>query len=228
MLSEQTAEEIRSRITGYTHNVSYYDPNGIESLETHGTSEIVTTDVTGMAVTLTTTVNLLFGSKLMVPETGVIMNNEMNDFSIPNTSNAFGFIPSPANYVAPGKRPLSSISPTIVEHLSNSSFYLATGSAGGSRIITAVIQALWHVLDQNMTMLQAIAMPRLHDQLVPNQASFEYGYDNGTVAFMASRGHNVTFVPLGSTTMQGIRRLSNGTFEAASEPRQVNSGGYAI
>ena len=120
-----------------------------------------------MAISVTTTVNLLFGSQLVVPETGVIMNNEMNDFSIPNQSNAFGYAPSPANFVQPGKRPLSSISPTIVEYLKNGTLYFVIGSAGGSRIITATIQNLWHVLDQNETVKESLAEPRLHDQARP-------------------------------------------------------------
>ncbi|KAI7072916.1 gamma-glutamyltransferase, partial [Hortaea werneckii] len=169
MLNESTAAAIRAKISPmHTLNVSAYDPDGYESLETPGTSAVVTSDYSGMAVSLTTTVNLLFGSKIVVPETGVILNNEMNDFSIPGSSNAFGYIPSPVNYIRPGKRPLSSITPVIVEH-ANGSFYYAVASAGGSRIITAVLQNLWHVLDQNMTAPEALAAPRLHDQLVPNQ-----------------------------------------------------------
>lgn len=122
-----------------------------------------------MAISLTSTVNLLFGSQLLIPETGLIMNNEMNDFSVPGASNAFGYIPSPANYIRPGKRPLSSITPVIVEHLLNRSLYFAVGAAGGSRIITTTLQNLWHVLDQNMTSIQALKSPRFHDQLIPNQ-----------------------------------------------------------
>nr|POE82731.1 gamma-glutamyltransferase [Quercus suber] len=163
----------------------------------------------------------------MVPETGVQLNNEMNDFSVPGVSNAFGYVASPANYVAPGKRPLSSICPTIVEH-SSGEMYFAVSSAGGSRIITAVLQNLWHVLDQNMSAPNALAAPRLHDQLEPNVVSFEYAYNNETTAFMASRGHNVTWVAPGGSTAQSLRRLSNGTFEAAGEPRQRDSGGLAI
>ncbi|KIW30662.1 gamma-glutamyltransferase [Cladophialophora immunda] len=228
MLSEASARYIRSKISDLrTLNVSAYDPAGIESLETPGTSHIVTADASGMAVSLTTTINLLFGSQVLVPETGVIMNNEMNDFSIPGSSNAFGYVPSPANYVRPGKRPLSSISPTIVEY-GNGTLYYVTGAAGGSRIITATIQSLVHVLDQNMTAPQALAQPRLHDQLIPNQVSFEYAYNNETVAFMKSRGHNTTFIAPGQSSAQSIRRLPNGTFEAAGEPRQKNSAGLAI
>ena len=82
-----------------------------------------------------------------------------------------------------------------------------------------------------MTAPKALAQPRLHDQLIPNQVSFElppFGYNNETVAFMKSRGHNVTYIAPGQSTAQGIRRLPNGTFEAAGEPRQLDSGGFAI
>lgn len=228
MLSASTAADIRAKISyAHTLNVSAYDPSGFESLDTPGTSAVVVSDRSGMAISLTTTVNLYFGSHVMVPETGVIMNNEMNDFSIPGSSNAFGYLPSPNNYIKPGKRPLSSITPTIVEH-ADGTLYYAVGAAGGSRIITSTLQNLWHVLDQNMTAPEALAMPRFHDQLVPNEISFEWAYNNETVAFMASKGHNVTEMAPGSSSAQSLRRLENGTFEAAGEPRQENSGGYAI
>jgi len=229
LISPQTGADIRAKISDtQSFNVSYYDPSGIESLETPGTSAVMTADASGLAISLTTTVNLLFGSNLIVPETGVIMNNEMNDFSIPGSSNAFGYVPSPANYIVPGKRPLSSISPVIAEFANNQTLYFVIGAAGGSRIITANIQNLINVLDRNLTAPQALAQPRLHDQLIPNQASFEYAYDNQTTAFMSSLGHNITWVAPGQSTAQGIRRLPNGTFEAAGEPRQLNSGGFAI
>jgi gamma-glutamyltranspeptidase/glutathione hydrolase len=227
MLSPTTGADIRAKIGDYSHNVSYYDPSGIESLETPGTSHVVVADNSGMAISLTTTVNLLFGSHLMVPETGVIMNNEMNDFSIPGVNNAFGYRPSPANYVKPGKRPLSSISPTIVEY-PEGGLYFVVGSAGGSRITTATIQNLWHVIDQNMTSLEALSQARMHDQLIPDTAAFEWAYDNSTVEFMKERGHNVSWVAPGASTAQALRLLPNGTFEAAGEPRQLNSGGYAV
>ena len=156
------------------------------------------------------------------------MNNEMNDFSVPNQSNAFGYVPSPSNFIRPGKRPLSSISPTIVEYLSNGTLYYVIGSAGGSRIITATIQNLWHVLDQDATVEGALAEPRFHDQLEPNRISFEYSYNNQTVAYMKSLGHNVTFVAPGQSTAQGLRRQPNGAFEAGGEPRQYASGGFAV
>jgi gamma-glutamyltranspeptidase/glutathione hydrolase len=228
MIEAATAADLRGRISDlHTQNVTYYDPKNIEILDTPGTSTIVVADASGLAFSLTTTINLLFGSQIMIPETGVIMNNEMNDFSIPGVPNAFGFQPSEANFIRPGKRPLSSISNTIVDN-ADGSLYLVIGSAGGSRIITAVIQGLWHVLDQDMTTHDALAAPRMHDQLVPNTAMFEWAYDNATTAYMAARGHNVTWMAPGLSSAQALRLLSNGTFEAAGEPRQVASGGVAV
>ena len=136
-----------------------------DNMDRGGTSHIVAADASGMAISVTTTINTLFGSLVVVPETGVIMNNEMNDFSVPGQSNTFGYAPSPANFIRPGKRPLSSISATIVEHSANNSLYYVIGSAGGSRIITATIQNIWNVLDRGKTVPESLKEPRLHDQL---------------------------------------------------------------
>lgn len=110
----------------------------------------------------------------MVPETGLILNNEMDDFSTPNSTNAYGYVASPANFIKPGKRPLSSMAPVIVEYLANETLYLVIGGAGGSHIITAVAQVLWQILDLGKTPLEALATPRFHDQLIPNQVSIRF------------------------------------------------------
>jgi gamma-glutamyltranspeptidase / glutathione hydrolase len=149
----------------------------------------------------------------------------MDDFSTPGKRDGFGYFPCPSNYIAPRKRPMSSITPAIVEHASNNSLYLVVGAAGGSRILTTTLQQLWHVLDHNMTAKEALDERRLHDQLMPNKVEFEYEYDKATVAFMKDRGHNVTWVdPFGRSAAQSVRKLGDGSFEAASEPRQKNSG----
>lgn len=228
MLNETYAADIRSKISDkHVLNTSDYNPKNLSIPPSHGTSHIVTADASGLSISLTTTVNLFFGSQLMVPETGVIMNNEMNDFSLPHVSNAFGYVPSPNNFIRAGKRPLSSCTPVIVEN-ADGSFYMATGAAGGSRIITATIQALWHVLEHDMTMPEALAQPRMHDQLLPAQVVFEETFDNRTTDYMRRRGHNVTWTNQVLSSVQGIRRLENGTFEAAGEPRQKNSGGFSL
>lgn len=228
MISGETGKEIRSKISDITtYNISHYDPDGLESIETPGTSHIVAADKSGMAISVTTTINTLFGSCLMVPETGIILNNEMNDFSIPGSSNKYGYIPSEANFIRPGKRPLSSISPIIAE-TPDGRLQFAVGSAGGSRITTATIQLVVHLLDQQMSVPEALSQPRFHDQLVPAQITFEYPYNNSTVAYLKSLGNNVTWLAPGQSTAQALRVLPNGTFEAGGEPRQKNSGGLAI
>ncbi|KAF2266411.1 gamma-glutamyltranspeptidase-like protein [Lojkania enalia] len=226
-------EIVRQKINDTTtFNSTYYNPSGLEVLNTPGTSHIATADHTGLSISLTTTINLLWGSKLVVPETGIIMNNEMNDFSIPGSSNAFGYRPSPANYIRPGKRPLSSMSPVIIEHLNSSApasaFYVAIGAAGGSRIITSTVQNVINLLDRNMSMYNALNASRMHDQLFPEQTTFEYEYDNSTVLYMKELGHNVQWVAPGSSAAQGLRKFRDGAFEAAGEPRQKNSGGFVV
>jgi len=228
LISPAYINQVISKISDqYTLPVEAYDPNGFESIETPGTSHINTADAAGLTVSLTSTINLWLGSTLMVPETGIIMNNEMNDFSIPGASNAFGYIPSPANFIKPGKRPLSSMAPVIVEFLSNSTLYCAIGGAGGSHIITAVIQGLWNILDRRMNLYSALNIARFHDQLVPNELELDYRYNNQTAAFLEALGHNVTY-SIRSADLHAIRRLPNGTFEAVGEPNFAPAAGYAI
>ena len=133
-----------------------------------GTSHLVAADRWGAVVSLTSTVNTAFGARLMDSKSGVILNNEMNDFSIPGSTNFFGFEPSPNNFIRPGKRPQSSMSPVIVEGPGNQ-IALAVGGQGGSRIISAVTQVLWYVLDWKKNCSSALLQPRFHDQLQPNQ-----------------------------------------------------------
>lgn len=228
MISPELGAEVRSKISDTrVFNTSYYDPSGLESLETPGTAHMVAADRSGLAISLTSTINLLFGSQVMIPETGIIMNNEMNDFSIPGVSNAFGYIPSPANFIRPGKRPLSSMSPTIVETADGKPYFLI-GAAGGSRIITSTIQNIHNVVDYDLNVADALAVPRWHDQLTPNIINLEWTYDNSTAAYLRNIGHNVGWVRPRQSAAQGVRWLKNGTFEAAGEPRQVNSGGFAV
>ncbi|OTA96310.1 hypothetical protein M434DRAFT_392971 [Hypoxylon sp. CO27-5] len=236
MLDPENAESIRRRIRDdRTQPVENYDPKRVYAPEDHGTSHISTADGSGMAVSSTTTVNLLFGSLLMVPETGVVLNDEMNDFSIPGFRNEFGYAPSPANYVRAGKRPLSSITPVIVERPNadpNSSglalLAAVVGAAGGSRIISSTTQVVWHMLERGLSAEDAVAEPRFHDQLMPNVATFEYTFDNSTIASMKDKGHNITWVREGYSAVQAIRVHEDGVFEAAGETRQKSSAGLTL
>ncbi|KAL8806214.1 MAG: hypothetical protein Q9182_001489 [Xanthomendoza sp. 2 TL-2023] len=230
ILKPSYAASIRERIIDeHTQNVSAYDPSGFEILDDRGTSQISVIDASGMAVSFTTTINLYFGSHVMVPESGIILNDEMNDFSIPGTSNVFGYKASPANYIRPRKRPLSSLSPAIAESIQPASStrpaITVLGSAGGSRIITAVVQTALFTLLYNFTAYASVANARLHDQLLPNVATFELAFDNATIAAMQEKGHNIAWVPPGYSSAHIVRLLENGTFEAAAETRQNGSAG---
>ncbi|PVH80120.1 gamma-glutamyltranspeptidase [Cadophora sp. DSE1049] len=227
MVESKTAKQIREKISDdHTLPVQDYNPDGIENLPTPGTSHLATADCHGLVVAMTSTINTAFGSRLVIPESGLVMNNQMNDFSIPGESNVYGFIPSPHNYIRPGERPQSSICPVIVQHLKTGGLYFVAGAAGGSRIITSVIQTLWHVLDQGMNGADAVAAPRLHDQLEPNVIQFELSYDIKTTSFLVSRGHNATWIDYRASNVNVLRLLSSGKFEAESDPGLVNGGSY--
>jgi gamma-glutamyltranspeptidase / glutathione hydrolase len=227
MLSASGAAATKAHITDNTsHPVEHYLEHPYYTQESHGTSHIVVVDASGMAVSSTTTVNTLFGNLIMVPETGVILNNEMNDFSIPGKTNEFGYVPSPANFIRAGKRPLSSITPVIIEH-PNGTLYVAVGAAGGSRIISSTTQVVWRILEEGMGMATAMREPRFHDQLMPNTVAFEYTFNNQSTADMSERNHNVSWVREGVSAVQGVMVTADG-IEAVGEPRQKNSGGLSL
>ncbi|KAL8970968.1 MAG: hypothetical protein Q9197_003526 [Variospora fuerteventurae] len=229
ILDDSYGASIRSRILDErTQNVSAYDPNGFEIRDSHGTSQISAADASGLAISLTTTINLFFGSHVMVPESGIIMNNQMNDFSIPSHPNQFGYRPSPANYIAPRKRPLSSMAPLIAASKTNPDELAIFGAAGGSRIITAVAQIALNVLQRNRSTYAAVKQARLHDQLIPNVLSMELDFDNATVQAMRDKGHVVERVPPGHSSACVVRRRGDGAFEAVAEVRQRNSGGMVM
>lgn len=151
----------------------------------------------------------------------------MNDFSIPGVDNEFGFAPSEANFIRPFKRPLSSMSPLIAE-LPDGTFFATAGAGGGSRIISATAQTMWHVIEHNMTMSEAMTFRRVHDQLIPNTLTMEREFPDGNHvhAFLREKGHDVVSVWPGLSAVQGIMRNGDGSFEAVGEPRQNNSAGY--
>jgi len=143
-----------------------------------------------MAVSITSTVNTVFGSTVIDPVTGVILNNEMDDFSVPGTPNGFGLWPSPYNYPEPGKRPLSSTVPAIIEN-PDGSFYAAIGGSGGSRIFGSVLQVLLN-LDWGLDASKAVEFGRLHDQLYPLTVDADDVYPSEILDILRDLGHNIT------------------------------------
>ncbi|KAJ5991631.1 gamma-glutamyltranspeptidase [Penicillium canescens] len=228
MLSHDRTQSIFHGIDDrYTHlNVSVYNPDHKWTPESVGTSHMVSADKSGLTISLTTTVNLPFGSQIMDPITGIVMNSQMDDFSTPNTTNDKGYIANPNNFIKPGKRPLSSIAPIIITRPDGQVAYV-TGAAGGSHIPSTVLQSVMYALDQHRSPSGALAAPRLHHQLDPNVLEAPTSYNNETVKFLQDKEHVVERKDIESWA-QAIGRSEKGEFTAASEPFQHESNAFAI
>lgn len=184
--------------------------------EGSNTTHFSVVDGRGNAVSNTYTLNFSYGVGLVADGTGVLLNNELDDFTAaPGASNAFGLVGFEANLPGPGKRPLSSMSPTIV--LKDGRPVLVTGSPGGSRIISAVLQVIVNVLDYGMDVAHAVAAPRLHHQWLPDEVRVERGFADDTLAALRTKGHRV-IEPLGQTSANSIAVTPNGLL-GAPDPR---------
>jgi len=164
----------------------YYDYNA----EKGGTTHFSAIDRFGNAVACTQSVNTRFGSKLLAAKTGIVLNNEMDDFAIhPETGNTYGLIGNQANSLQPKKRPLSSMSPTII--LNGNSPELIVGAAGGPRIINATLQTILNVLDFKMPVKQAVDAARIHHQWIPDRLGVETRIDAEQKKALQQRGHQI-------------------------------------
>ncbi|KAJ1724542.1 hypothetical protein LPJ53_001188 [Coemansia erecta] len=218
-ISKQFASEIRANISDVqTFNVDHYDPE-YDILNNHGTTHLSVLDSDDMAVAITSTVNLEFGSRIMDPVTGIILNDEMDDFSTTNQTNGFGLRPSPNNKIVPGKRPLSSTAATIVEM--NGRVEMVVGGSGGSRILTSVLQVIVNVLDFRMRLDHAIDMPRLHHQLLPHQLSVDPLFPSCLTHELSTFGHAIAPLKHGSSVVQAVyRSTTDDTIFAVSDARK--------
>jgi len=184
--------------------------------EGSNTTHYSVVDSRGNAVSNTYTLNFPYGAGLVADGTGVLLNNELDDFTAaPGASNAFGLVGFEANLPGPGKRPLSSMSPTIV--LKDGKPVLVTGSPGGSRIISAVLQVVVDVFDYNMDVAAAVAAPRVHHQWMPDEVRVERGFSDEVLAELKAKGHKV-IEPLGQTSVNSIAVTPNGLL-GAPDPR---------
>jgi gamma-glutamyltranspeptidase / glutathione hydrolase len=166
-------------------------PAGTERMET---THYTVIDAEGNAVAVTYTLNGGYGNGITVPGLGFLLNNEMDDFaSKPGTPNMFGLVQGEANAIQPGKRPLSSMTPTIV--LKDGQLFMTAGAPGGSRISTAVMQVILNVIDFGMNVQDAVDAPRVHHQWLPDKLSLERGISPDTVALLTSRGYDVDYAP---------------------------------
>ncbi len=192
---------------------------GLENMkETFETTHISIIDSIGNAVSITTTLNGNFGSKVMVDGAGFFLNNEMDDFSAkPGVPNMFGLVGKEANAIQPGKRMLSSMTPTIVEK--DGKLFMVLGAPGGSTIITAVLQTFLNATEYGMPLAEAVSAPRFHHQWLPDVILHEPdALGNGVKAELEAMGH--TFREVKSmAVIKALQVQEDGTIAAAADPR---------
>ncbi|ELT90575.1 hypothetical protein CAPTEDRAFT_194162 [Capitella teleta] len=195
LTSSDYINDIRRQINdSFTQDIDYYGPTfDLDGNDTMGTAHMNVYTSEGSAVSLTSTINLYFGSKVRGSRTGIMFNDEMDDFSTPGTSNSFGVPASPANYIEPGKMPMSSMSPTMIFNR-NGDVAFMTGAAGGTRITTAVAFVTMNSLWFDMHLLEATDTPRLHHQLVPNELRLEPDMDEAVENGLRAKEHDVTAI----------------------------------
>ena len=193
--------------------------------ESEQTTHVSVLDREGNAVALTTTLNETFGSGILVPELGFLLNNELDDFALQaGTPNAYGLLGAAANALRPGRRPLSSMTPTVLRDNGNT-VALVIGSPGGPRIISSVAEVLLRVLVYGQTLEQAVAAPRLHQQAAPATTECEQDFTPVFVARLRERGHAIEVVSRRWSSVQAIAVEPGGVPVGVSDPR---SGGAAV
>lgn len=225
LTSKSYAASLRASIGERATPSADIKPGNPADHEGHNTTHFSVIDRDGNAVSNTYTLNFSYGLGLVADGTGVLLNNELDDFTAkPGASNAFGLVGYTANLPGPNKRPLSSMTPTIV--LKDGKPFLITGSPGGSRIITAVLQQVVNVIDFKMPVDEAVGAPRLHHQWQPDQVFVEPGFDPRLLAALAARGHTIT-PTRPATAVNSIAVTPNGIVGAAdTRTRGSLAAGY--
>lgn len=217
LLAPRTAAALRQRISAAkTFPPTYYGDDG-SAPDDAGTSHLSVIDGAGNAVACTTSINTSFGAMVVAGHTGIILNNTMDDFSAqPGVPNVYGLVGSEANSIAPRKRPLSSMTPTIV--VRGGVAVAVAGASGGPFIISATTQTILNALELDMDAATAVAAPRLHHQWMPPVLMLESGL-SGTTPALGRMGHKTTTVA-GIGAVQLARRGADGSLDGAADPRK--------
>jgi gamma-glutamyltranspeptidase / glutathione hydrolase len=219
LTSKAYAEHLRALISpDHARPATDIRPGEPQRYESDQTTHFSIVDSDGDAVANTYTLNLPYGSGLVADGTGILLNNELDDFAAkPGAANVYGLLGGDANAPGPMRRPLSSMSPTLV--FKDGKLMMATGSPGGSRIITVVLQVIVNVIDHGLNVAEAQNAPRAHDQLYPDEIRIERGISPDTVRLLEAMGHKVVLSPsMGSANT--IVRAPDGELTGASDLRQ--------
>ncbi|WBU64977.1 gamma-glutamyltransferase [Paracoccus aerodenitrificans] len=224
LISKDYAEDMREKISAsFVTPSEQIAPADLTPYESNETTHFSIIDKDGNAVSNTYTINFSYGSGLVADGTGVLMNNEMDDFSAkPGVPNAYGLIGGDANAVEPGKRPLSSMTPTIVNK--DGEVWLVTGSPGGARIITTVLQVIMNMIDHGMNVAEASSAPRIHHQWLPDELRIEDGISIDTQRALQAKGHVLSLEEVMGSTQSVMRDPESGYLLGASDPRRPGAG----
>lgn len=193
LTSRSYAEKTRLKIDDHRtwDDPTHYGSSTLSPAKDQGTAHVSVLAPNGDAVSATSTINFYFGSGVASESTGILMNNAMNDFGVPSTISYFGVPPSPNNYIAPGKRPLSSMVPSILVD-EKGDVKMIVGASGGTKITTTVTQIVAKILWMGKTVKAAVDAPRIHHQLIPAELSYEYGVPKQVIDGLKKMGHKVS------------------------------------
>jgi gamma-glutamyltranspeptidase/glutathione hydrolase len=182
------------------------------------TTHVCAVDSAGNVALMTTTINGPFGSGVLVPELGIVLNNEMDDFAAPAGGNLYGLVGGRYNAVAPGKTPVSTMAPLIV--FDGDRPWIAAGTPGGSTIATTLTQVVLHIVDDGMDVAEAVAAPRVHAQFHPDDVRVEpHAWSPETITALQSAGHRVVTAPFTFGNVQAVVIAPDGVRYGASDPR---------
>ncbi|XP_028396072.1 glutathione hydrolase 1 proenzyme-like [Dendronephthya gigantea] len=225
LLDEDYAKRIRMNITNQTYPDARHYGGYYANYDPPGTSHLSVLAPNGDAVSVTSTINTYFGSKVRSTVTGITYNNEMDDFSTPGLTNAYGVEPSPSNFIAPGKRPMSSMSPIILTNRTSGDVVFIAGASGGTRITTGTTLVTMNKIWFGRNTSEAVTMPRFHNQLLPNYTAIEQPPRNLSpyiIKELKGYGHTIETKSF-HCVVQAISKELDGKIFAKSDPRKGGS-----